>query len=73
MTRNHVPFWIASDLLAQARAHGIEPPAHMKAWLVELVRNEQRGWFTERRLEDLIRRPWERRARRSLWDWLLGR
>ena len=66
MNTNHVPFWIASDLLAQARAYGIELSGDFAARLVGIVRDEQRQWMTEDReaVDDRKRRA----RRRTLTD-----
>jgi len=67
MTRNHVPYWIASDLLAQAYAHGVELPQDFATRMVRIVRDEQRRWMTEARQADDDRRREARR--RTLSDW----
>jgi hypothetical protein len=63
---NHVPFWIASDLLAHAQAYGVELPEDFTSGLVGIVRAEQCQWMTEKREAEDQRRRAARRKR--LWD-----
>ena len=63
----HVPFWIASDLLAQARAYGVELSEDFTTHLLGIVQDEQRSWMTEKRdVEDHNRRA---RRKPSDPDW----
>jgi hypothetical protein len=66
MNDNHVPFWIASDLLAHAQAYGLELSPDFTNGLVGIVRAEQRQWMTEKR-EAKEQRDRDARRRR-LWD-----
>jgi hypothetical protein len=66
MNDNHVPFWIASDLLAHAQAYGVALPEDFTSGLVGIVRAEQRQWMTEKREAEQQRRYDARRKR--LWD-----
>jgi hypothetical protein len=66
---NHVPFWIASDLLAQARAHGVELSDDFTAQLLGIVRGEQQHWMTDRREADDDRRRDERRRAAQQRGW----
>ena len=67
MSQSHIPFWIASDLLAQAQAYGIELPSEFSQQLRGIVQGEQRSWMTEKREVD----DHNRRVRRkpSNPDW----
>ena len=70
MANSHVPFWIASDLLAQAYGHGIELPDDFEAGLVGIVRDEQRQWMTDKRqADDDRRRAQRRRVLGERWPW----
>ena len=69
MSNNHVPFWIASDLLAQARAHGVELSEDFTSHLLGIVRNEQRSWMTERRESEDEQRREERRRDSQRRGW----
>jgi hypothetical protein len=65
MNDNHVPFWIASDLLAHGQAYGLDLNPDFTNGLVGIVRAEQQQWMTEKREAQEQR---DRDARRKrLW------
>jgi hypothetical protein len=68
MSHAHVPFWIAADLLAQARAHGVALSEDFTARMLGIVQGAQRDWMIQQReTEDALRREERRRdsARRG--------
>ena len=69
MNRSHVPFWIAADLLAQARAHGVELSEEFASRLLGIVRDEQQSWMTGQRDADDERRRADRRRDSARRGW----
>jgi hypothetical protein len=69
MSDAHVPFWIAADLLAQARAHGVELSEEFTARMLGIVQGEQRDWIIRQREAEDERLRAARRAdsRRRGW------
>ena len=62
MSHARFPFWIAADLLGQARAHGVALDAEFAERLRGIVQGAQRDWIIERRDADEAR---VREARRT--------
>jgi hypothetical protein len=69
MLFSRVPFWIAADLLGQARAHGVALDAEFSERLRGIVQGAQRDWMIERRDAEDARARDARRAdsRRRGW------
>ncbi len=60
-----IRFWIAADLLTQARAHGVALPGDFRAHMEETVRAEHCRALVEDREEQLAAA--RERARRARW------